>query len=143
MKIKSPIPIHFLVFIVVVAFYFFYSITIYTKAANKGSELNLSEIAQHGQTVFQENNCISCHQIYGLGGYMGPDLTNIISAKGKGAPFAKALIKGGSLKMPNFKLPDSDIDALIEYLTYIDSTGKFPIKQEDIAFQWYGTVEIN
>ncbi len=45
----------------------------------------LTEDSRKGKLLFQEYNCISCHQLYGLGGYMGPDLTNVISAIGNQA----------------------------------------------------------
>ncbi len=36
--------------------------------------------AAAGKLLYQKYNCQACHQIYGLGGYMGPDLTNVYSA---------------------------------------------------------------
>ena len=32
---------------------------------------------KRGQQIYQQSNCMACHQFYGLGGYMGPDLTNV------------------------------------------------------------------
>jgi len=46
--------------------------------------VSFSEKALQGQQLWQQNNCFSCHQIYGLGGYLGPDLTNVYSQRGKG-----------------------------------------------------------
>ena len=50
------------------------------------------------RTLFNQFNCTACHQFYGLGGYMGPDLTNVTADQG--AAFAKALIMHGSARMP-------------------------------------------
>ena len=54
--------------------------------------------------VWQKYNCQSCHQLYGLGGYLGPDLTNVYSAKGKGELFIKAFLHAGTKQMPSFDL---------------------------------------
>ena len=47
------------------------------------SPIKLNSSALRGQQLWQNNNCWACHQIYGLGGYLGPDLTNIYSHKKK------------------------------------------------------------
>ena len=36
----------------------------------------LSGPARRGQELWLRHNCQSCHQIYGYGGFLGPDLTN-------------------------------------------------------------------
>ena len=43
-----------------------------------------SEKAVSGRIVWQKYNCQSCHQLYGLGRYLGPDLTNVVSNPKKG-----------------------------------------------------------
>jgi len=116
-----------------------YSIVIYTNGTEykKGEELMTHE-ARVGKLVFQEYNCISCHQIYGLGGYMGPDLTTVISTKGKGELYARAFMKSGTAKMPNFHLNKDEINDLIAYLKYISKAGIDP--GENLRSTWYGTV---
>lgn len=88
--------------------------------------------------LFQEKNCIACHQFYGLGGYMGPDLTNVISGPGKGADYAKSFIENGTSKMPNFGLSASEIDDLVRFLEFVDSSGVYPPEKPKI--RWNGTV---
>lgn len=92
----------------------------------------------NGKLLFQKYNCIACHQVYGLGGYMGPDLTNVISAKGKGEAYAKAFLKSGSKRMPDFSLSDSEVGDLLMYLKYLDGTGISPVKEYTINLS--GTV---
>lgn len=41
----------------------------------------MSEQAIAGKLVWQRHNCISCHTLFGNGGYEGEDLTNISSKK--------------------------------------------------------------
>jgi nitric oxide reductase subunit C len=116
-----------------------YSMYVYTAGTQMPQPVAFDEKASAGQQLFQDNNCIACHQFYGLGGYMGPDLTNIISATGKGPMYASAFIKNGTVNMPNFQLTDEQTDAVIAFLTYVDAAGKYPV--ENFRIRWYGTVE--
>jgi nitric oxide reductase subunit C len=101
----------------------------------------LSDSAKSGKLLFQKYNCTACHQLYGLGGYMGPDLTNVISRPGKGADYCRAFLSGGTNGMPDFKLNHKELNELIAYLTYIDKTGISPVKKFEINPN--GTVSIN
>ena len=100
-----------------------------------------TEQVSAGQRLFQEKNCTACHQLYGLGGYMGPDLTNVISTTGKGPLYAKVFIQFGTGKMPNFHLTGAEVDDVIAFLGYVDASGKYPA--QDNKFSWLGTVESN
>ncbi|MFZ4549992.1 MAG: c-type cytochrome, partial [Bacteroidales bacterium] len=124
---------------ILIASFFIYSIVIYTigTRVDKGEKW-VTEQSKKGKLLFQEKNCIACHQIYGLGGFMGPDLTNIISAVGKGPLFAKALLQYGSERMPNYHLTQTEIDELVAFLTYADKTGVSPVKKFEINYD--GTV---
>ena len=117
-----------LIFGTLVVAFFIYSFTVYTKGTSidKGEYL-INEQTKNGKIIFQEKNCIACHQIYGLGGYMGPDITNVISAKGKGTDYARAFLQVGSAKMPNYHFSEKEIDELVAYLTYVDKTGISPV----------------
>ena len=91
-----------------------------------------------GLALYQEMNCIACHQLYGLGGHMGPDLTNVVSAADKGVDYARAFIENGTSKMPDYNLSEAQVDALVQFLEFVDSTGTYPPKHPEIS--WYGTV---
>lgn len=80
-----------------------------------------SDMADAGKKVWQENNCIACHQIYQLGGYLGPDLTNCYATKGP--EYIKAFVQNGTLIMPKFDLTATELEALVAYLKQIDATG--------------------
>lgn len=120
--VKRSIFFTLLFLFIVYSFFIAGSVTDY----NKGESALTSE-AKAGKLVFQKYNCISCHQIYGLGGYMGPDLTNVIS--GKGPEFVNGLLSYGTARMPDFNLSKQEISELIAYLNYIDKTGISPIKE--------------
>ncbi|WP_310993990.1 c-type cytochrome [Aequorivita marina] len=100
----------------------------------------LSPVAVKGQQLFQSNRCWSCHQLYGLGGYLGPDLTNIYSEKGKGPLYIKAFLNSGVKSMPQFNFTEAEKVALVQYLKQVDETGIYP--NFDAEIQATGWVKI-
>jgi len=67
---------------------------------------------------------------------MGPDLTNVISNRGE--MYTRAFITSGTARMPNLGLTSDEVDAVVEYLAFVDQTGTYPA--ENYKVQWYGTV---
>jgi nitric oxide reductase subunit C len=124
---------------VLVLFFSVYNFYIYTSKDRK-NPIKLSSKALKGQHLWQKNNCWSCHQVYGLGGYLGPDLTNIYSAPNKGSNYIKAFLNSGIKSMPKFNFSDEEKDALVAFLQQIDSTGYYPNKEAIIKSN--GWVEI-
>jgi len=121
-----------------VAMFVIYNIIIYTQGTSNNTP-KLSEEAVKGEQLYQENNCTACHQFYGLGGYLGPDLTNVISEENKGPAFVKAFLNSGIKAMPKFDFSEEEKDALVEFLTEVDKTGFYPIKDaETDASGWVG-----
>ena len=86
------------------------------------------------------HNCWSCHQTYGLGGYLGPDLTNVYSAENKGPLYIKAFLNSGVKAMPKFNFSEAEKEALVTYLKFIDSTGYYP--NYNAKFKPNGWVEL-
>ncbi len=82
------------------------------------------ELAE-GVEIWRSAGCIACHSIYGLGGHVGPDLTNAVSRLNEEAVAAKIL--AGSDKMPRFVLSDDTTAKLVAWLSYIDHTGVYPL----------------
>lgn len=80
-----------------------------------------SDDAKSGKLIWQRYNCNACHQVYGLGGYLGPDLTNVYSMKG--ADYIKVFLVSGTNVMPDFHLSDKEITEVIAYLKNIDASG--------------------
>ena len=97
----------------------------------------MGDIERRGAEVYQQYNCVACHQFYGLGGYMGPDLTNVMSNRGE--PYTRAFISAGTATMPNLGLASEEIDAVVAYLAFVDKTGTYPVQDFDV--RWYGAVE--
>ena len=114
----------------------FYSAYVYTRGTEAAHISPVSDEARYGRQVFQAYNCVACHQFYGLGGYMGPDLTNVISNRGEA--YTRAFIAAGTATMPNFDLTEDEVDGLIAYLAFVDQTGTYPA--ENFQVKWWGAV---
>ncbi len=78
----------------------------------------LSAAALRGRTLWHENACQVCHQLYGQGGFLGPDLTN--AASRVEASTLVSLLTVGSGQMPALHLTDDQIDDLSAYLEALD-----------------------
>jgi nitric oxide reductase subunit C len=79
-----------------------------------------------GKDVWHRNNCINCHTLLGEGAYYAPDLTQIASQRG--ADYLRDFLKEPSRfyseqrdrrLMPQLKLSDRDITAVIAFLTWV------------------------
>jgi nitric oxide reductase subunit C len=118
------------------AIFIVYSAYVWTHGTAAPQSIALTEQVQRGQHLYQAKNCTACHQFYGLGGYMGPDLTNVIS--NKGPAYAAAFLGGGTVRMPNFEFTQQEIDDLVSFLEFVDSMGNYhpPSYQPT----WLGTV---
>ena len=112
-----------------------YSFFIYASLPVKA--LPVTAKVGEGKMLWQKYNCSSCHQVYGLGGYLGPDLTNIYSTKG--SAYINAFLKSGTTIMPNFNLNKQEIESLTAYLHNMDSSGKSDPRTFKLNYD--GTIE--
>lgn len=112
------------IFISLFLSYVIYSLVVYTKGTEKNISFSVTEQKKInlGKALFQKHNCISCHQLYGLGGYLGPELTTAYTDKYRGEAYMRAFLKNGGPRMPNFNFSKEEIDAVISFLKYVDST---------------------
>lgn len=124
---------------VLVTLFCVYNFIIYT-SKDQARPIMLSTEAIQGQHLWQKNNCWACHQTYGLGGYLGPDLTNVFSAPNKGPAYIKAFLNSGVKSMPKFNFTEDEKEALVIFLKYLDSTGYYPNYKAD--FKPSGWVEL-
>ncbi|MBX2933585.1 MAG: cytochrome c [Ferruginibacter sp.] len=90
-----------------------------------------------GKMVWQQYNCNACHQVYGLGGYLGPDLTNVYSKRGPA--YIGSFLKAGVGAMPLFNLTEAETKSLLTYLKDIDASGTSDPKTFTINYD--GTIE--
>ncbi len=89
---------------------------------------NLNSTARLGRQLFQDFNCTACHQFYGLGGHMGPDLTNVTRAAGKGPAYARGIILHGTERMPMLGVSTEQADAIVTYLEAWAASGTYPVR---------------
>lgn len=116
---------------------------IYTPAvyyfSASGGEKALSGKEVAGWQLWQDKNCQSCHQLYGLGGYLGPDLTNVMS--GKGSDYMRGIIQYGTGRMPNLNLSAGEVEDIIAFLSWVNKSGQS--KVPDSAVHWTGSYSIS
>jgi nitric oxide reductase subunit C len=117
--------------------FIFYSTYVYTKGTEASHLEPMNDVERQGAVVYQQYNCIACHQFYGLGGYMGPDLTNVVSKRGEA--YARAFIAAGTATMPNLGLAPEEVDSVVAYLAFVDKTGTYPPENYDV--RWFGSVD--
>ena len=86
----------------------------------------LSPKAQEGWECWHDNNCQSCHQLFGFGGFLGPDLTNAASTISDER--YHSILTEGSMQMPAFHLSTDEIEGLKAFLTEISETGVGQLK---------------
>ncbi len=123
-----------ILFSILVASFLIYSFYLYNNLPFKTSEVNKESL--NGKDIWQEKNCNACHQIYGLGGFLGPDLTNVYSLKSP--EYIKAFIISGTAVMPKFNLTNNEINCLIAYLKSVDASGNADPKK--ITLNINGTI---
>jgi nitric oxide reductase subunit C len=89
-----------------------------------------------GSQVWVNRQCDSCHQLYGLGGYLGPDLTHVSAEKGR--PFVEAVLRHGMGRMPDLELTEQEIASLCAFLEEISQE-----TPKDLVFSPWGTQRAN
>lgn len=91
--------------------------------------LNEQQIA--GRRIWLENNCQTCHQLHGFGGFLGPDLTNAVTRLERVALDSR--LTEGSEQMPAFNMNQDEIEAVWAFLTAMNETGIGQARNPNIA----------
>lgn len=81
----------------------------------------LSALELEGRAIWHRNNCQTCHQIYGFGGFLGPDLTNAAARINRHR--LDTILTEGAGQMPPFHMAKEEIDAIEAFLGYLNKTG--------------------
>ena len=81
-------------------------------------DIQLSQEAVEGRKLFHEGSCQVCHQLWGQGGFLGPDLTNAASRVDETR--LVSLLTVGSGQMPAFDFDERQIGYLSTFLEEID-----------------------
>lgn len=97
---------------------------------------NITEEVVRGKVLFDENNCMGCHTIFGEGAYYAPELTKVIERRGAG--YVKAVLiseqpwalHGRKMVAYGFSEEDaSDLIAFFSWVGKVDLNG-FPPKPD-------------
>lgn len=78
--------------------------------------------AQMGYLVWQKNKCFACHKIYGLGGFIAPDLTSITQRLDQKT--FEHIIKKGTRNMPRYSLTKKEINHLYSFFETLADENK-------------------
>ncbi len=83
---------------------------------------NLTENVVKGKELWEKNNCMGCHTLFGEGAYYAPELTQVV--KRRGEAWIKAFLKDpqamfpGERKMVQYNFTDSEINSIFEFLNW-------------------------
>lgn len=102
----------------------------------KDYEKNLSQAAIRGKELWEANNCMGCHTVFGEGAYYAPELTKVIERRGEG--YVKSLLmspepwgkqtSGRQMVAYGFSADEaSDLVEFFKYVGGVDLNG-FPAK---------------
>lgn len=85
-------------------------------------EENITSSVIRGKNIWESNNCMGCHTIFGEGAYYAPELTNVYIRRSE--EFIKIFLKDpnamypGKRKMVKYDFSDGEIDDIIAYLKW-------------------------
>jgi nitric oxide reductase subunit C len=123
----------------IISFLIFLGLTWHTLANEVPKQTkaeNLTESVIRGKQIFDKNNCMGCHTIFGEGAYYGPELTQAYTRKGE--EYIKAVLKSKEpwqprgRKMVAYSMTDeeaADVIAFLKWISEVDLNG-FPPKPD-------------
>ncbi len=114
----------------------FLSLTIDThrKVPAQTRQANITAEVARGKRIWEDNNCMGCHTLFGEGAYYAPELTKAVERRGK--PWLRMFLKNpeamypNDRKMVNYHFTDAQIEdaiAFFEWCGHVDLNG-FPAK---------------
>lgn len=109
--------------VLLIAIYLAVSAIAYTDFPRAHARPNLSDLERRGLHIWRRHNCQACHQIYGFGGFHGPDLTNLVNDARLDEEFSSILERGLG-RMPAFNLEQDEQRAVLAYLRRLDDSGQ-------------------
>ena len=115
-----------------VTFLIFIMLTIYSlgEAQDQSNLDDLTASAIRGKEIWEKNNCMGCHTLFGEGGYYAPELTKVVDRKGSAV--IKAILMSpvpwnptGQRQMVAYEMSDAEAQDVVEF------------------FKWCGNVDLN
>ncbi|MCY3004302.1 MAG: cytochrome c [Planctomycetota bacterium] len=106
-----------------VAVYLSVSLVAWNSAPGGERRVELDPLEQAGLQLWREHNCQACHQLHGFGGFLGPDLTNVVTDERSDREFARTLSEGVK-QMPAFHFDEEQQASVLAFLRAMDFTGR-------------------
>ena len=88
----------------------------------------LSPLQRQGVLVFQDKQCHNCHEIAGLGGKRGPDLTRVATRMTHNQLVRQVIQGGGNMPAYGKNLHPADVTALVSFLETLHPAGRPPAR---------------
>lgn len=90
---------------------------------------NITDAVKRGKHIWEDNNCMGCHTLFGEGAYYAPELTKVVDRRGK--DWMRVFLKDpqamfpGQRKMVQYHFTPGQIEDVIAF------------------FEWCGNVDLN
>ncbi|MCB9263220.1 MAG: cytochrome c [Flavobacteriales bacterium] len=103
--------------------------TLSTEVPKKTNSQKITKTVVSGKALWESNNCMGCHSIFGEGAYYAPELTKVIERRGEG--FVKAVLMSKTpwsprgRKMVAYGFSEEEANNLVEF------------------FKWCGEADLN
>lgn len=126
---SDSLKIFIVVTVTAVIVFLFLSYDTLKKIPEQTNEKNLTGSVIRGKNIWESNNCMGCHTIFGEGAYYAPELTKVYTRRSE--EFIKMFLKDplsmypGKRKMVKYDFSDGEMDDLISF------------------FKWCGEVDLN
>lgn len=94
----------------------------------------ITPAVERGKKIWEDNNCMGCHTLFGEGAYYAPELTKVVERRGK--PWMKLFLKDpqkmfpGERKMVQYGFTDAQMDDIIAFFEWCGNVNLqgFPAK---------------
>ncbi|NOX46513.1 MAG: cytochrome c [Chlorobi bacterium] len=111
----------------VVFFLIFLALSVNTVSSGipkKTHSENITEAVVGGKVLFDENNCMGCHTIFGEGAYYAPELTKVIDRRGeafvKGVLSSKQSWALHGRKMVAYDFSEKEVNDLVAFFKWVN-----------------------
>ena len=102
--------------------FFIFSYDTLNKIPAQTNQDKLTESAIRGKNIWESNNCMGCHTLFGEGAYYAPELTKVYIRRSE--EFLRIFLKDpnafypGKRRMVQYDFSDGEIADLIEFLKW-------------------------
>ncbi len=107
----------------------------YSDYPENGRDFVLNSKAKKGLRLWRKYSCAACHQLYGMGGFLGPDLTNVTQRLPESV--LNHYLDQGGFKMPALNLKEDERQFVIEFLRSMNQTGQGTLVETEGDLPWY------